>query len=192
MSDTIKSLYQQKCDKPSDINEHLPVLRQLAAESTAVAELGVRLMVSTWAFLDGLASRVDEPARTLFCVDIENVPGIDDAIIVAAQAGITMEFKRSDSATTELPPVDLLFIDSWHTYAHLKRELAFHHHRVNKYIVMHDTEAFKFSSDKEGNSRRVCESSTLCVVSLVHRARLTRITLPVCACCGCGSVFSTE
>jgi hypothetical protein len=28
-------------------------------------------------------------------------------------------------------------------YAHLKRELAFHHGRVNKYIVMHDTEVDK-------------------------------------------------
>lgn len=44
------------------------------------------------------------------------------------------------SATTALPwQVDLLFIDTWHVYGHLKRELALHAPRVRKYIAMHDT-----------------------------------------------------
>src|SRR5207237_61445 len=38
-----------------------------------------------------------------------------------------------------LPQVDLLFIDTWHIYGHLKRELAKHHPKVNKYIILHDT-----------------------------------------------------
>lgn len=35
---------------------------------------------------------------------------------------------------------DLLFIDSWHVYGQMKRELAKHSPTTNKYIIMHDTE----------------------------------------------------
>jgi len=34
---------------------------------------------------------------------------------------------------------DLLFIDTWHVYSQLKKELNAHYSFVNKYIVMHDT-----------------------------------------------------
>jgi cephalosporin hydroxylase len=34
---------------------------------------------------------------------------------------------------------DLLFIDTWHIYGHLKRELSRWHPYVRKYIIMHDT-----------------------------------------------------
>jgi hypothetical protein len=42
---------------------------------------------------------------------------------------------------TKCAPIetDMLFIDTWHVYAHLKRELAHWHGHVRKYIVMHDT-----------------------------------------------------
>ena len=33
----------------------------------------------------------------------------------------------------------MLFIDTWHVYGHLKRELAHWHAYVKKYILMHDT-----------------------------------------------------
>lgn len=36
---------------------------------------------------------------------------------------------------------DLLYIDTWHVYAQLQKELNLHHAFVNKYIVMHDTHA---------------------------------------------------
>jgi len=36
----------------SDINEHLPVLRDLASECETVVEMGVRYCVSTWAFIE--------------------------------------------------------------------------------------------------------------------------------------------
>ena len=34
----------------------------------------------------------------------------------------------------------MLFIDTWHVYGHLKRELALWHPYVKKYIAMHDTQ----------------------------------------------------
>ena len=37
-------------------------------------------------------------------------------------------------------PVDLLFIDTFHVYGQLKRELARFEGQVRRYIAMHDTE----------------------------------------------------
>ena len=39
----------------------------------------------------------------------------------------------------DVGPTDLLFVDTWHVYAQLKRELDTHGHHVRKYIVLHDT-----------------------------------------------------
>jgi len=36
-------------------------------------------------------------------------------------------------------PVDMVFIDTWHIYGHLKRELNKFSKITNKYIIMHDT-----------------------------------------------------
>jgi len=96
-------------------------------------------MVSTWAFLHGLVQSQAEK-KIMYCVDIEPIPGIDKVATLATAANIEMQFIQHDSATVVMPPVDLLFIDTWHVYGHLKRELAFHHANVRKYILMHDTE----------------------------------------------------
>ena len=39
----------------------------------------------------------------------------------------------------EIEETDILFIDSWHIYGQLIRELNMHHKKVNKYIILHDT-----------------------------------------------------
>jgi hypothetical protein len=43
--------------------------------------------------------------------------------------------------TLDIPPVDMLFIDSLHTYCHLTCELEKFSPKVGKYIAMHDTSA---------------------------------------------------
>jgi hypothetical protein len=133
----IQANYKRVCSTWSDINEHLPSLRAYAAECSSVAEMGVRSVVSTWAFLQGLRDK-GAPA-SLLCVDIEDVPEISDIARMVAHYDISMSFVRGDSAKTRIGTVDLLFIDTWHVYAHLKRELALHCDSVKTYIIMHDT-----------------------------------------------------
>ena len=55
---------------------------------------------------------------------------------------------------------DLLFIDTWHVYAQLKRELAHWHSSVKKYILIHDTtvdewygESVRGNADSQRQSR---------------------------------------
>lgn len=136
--DVIDIMYNKYVGTPSDIYEHLPTLREYAAKCGTVAEMGVRAPVSTWAFLRGLCDST-APTKTLFCVDIEPVD-MELPKTLAAHTGINFKFFQENSATVDFgTDVDLLFIDTWHVYGHLKRELEFHHARVTKYIIMHDT-----------------------------------------------------
>ena len=48
---------------------------------------------------------------------------------------------EGDTAKVTIDPTDLLFIDSLHTGEYLRKELFRHHLKVNKYIVLHDTES---------------------------------------------------
>ena len=130
--------YNEECRRESDINEHLPVLQKYARECSSIAECGVRGVVSTWAFLTGLRES-QQNNKKLFCVDIEHVD-MDVPKEIAADHGIDLVFLQENSATVDFGQnVDLLFIDTYHVYGHLKRELAHHHSKVNKYIIMHDT-----------------------------------------------------
>ena len=131
--------YGIKCSESSDIKRHLPKLYRYAKECESISEFGVRGVVSTWAFLHGLLENGSK-TKQLICVDIEDIPQMEDMRRIAEDNGIDLTFHHHDSATVSIPTVDLLFIDTWHIYGHLKRELANHHVSVRKYIVMHDTE----------------------------------------------------
>lgn len=131
--------YNRVCNVPGDIFEHLPILKEYTKQCNSVAELGVSCMISTWAFLCGLLES-NSSVKTLYCVDINDVPNIDNVISSVKEHGINMTFYKGNSIHAPIPNVDILFIDTWHIYGHLKRELANHHSKVNKYIIMHDTE----------------------------------------------------
>jgi hypothetical protein len=136
--DVIHKKYEVLCRTPSDINEHLPTLAKYASECSVIAEMGVSTVRSTWAFLKGLSE--SSGTKELFCVDIEDI-FMGFVAHQASEAGIKLTFLLENSATVNFgKPVDLLFIDTWHVYGHLKRELAHHHANVRKYIILHDTE----------------------------------------------------
>lgn len=146
--DHVKQMYDKHCNEPGDIRDHLPMLCHLAQSCQVVCECGVRGVVSTWAFLHGFLSSHSnlnhQTTKRLYCVDIELSENITNLLDFAPQLSshnINVHFLQHNSATVELPEaVDMLFIDTWHIYGHLKRELEFHHANVKKYIVMHDVE----------------------------------------------------
>ena len=112
--DLINREYNLKCLTPGDIVEHLPTLKEYTKECNSVAELGVSCMISTWSFLSGLAESNFSGNKLLYCVDINNVPNIDNVIEQVKGANITMNFYKGNSIYAPMPDVDLLFIDTWH------------------------------------------------------------------------------
>jgi len=140
----IENKYNELVNTSSDINEHLPTLRRYAEDCEHITEMGVRWVVSTYAFL------VAQP-KTLVSIDIQlpetwgaNLKPIEEG---AKAIGCDFSFRLANVLDIEIDQTDLLFIDTWHAYKQLKAELALHYSKVNKYIIFHDTTTYEFSDE---------------------------------------------
>ncbi len=131
---SITSNYNRCVSFPSDINEHMPTLQKYASECKHITEMGVRTVVSTWAFLEA-------KPKKLVSIDINDCP-ISQAQNLAKDAGIDFAFIRGDTRKIEIEETDLLFIDTWHVYEQLQKELELHANKAKKYIILHDTTTF--------------------------------------------------
>ncbi len=127
----IRGMYAKSLRIPSDISEHLPYLRQLGSQVKTITEFGTRHGVSTIAFL------ASKPER-LSCYDINLTP--EAMGIWSSSSRVTMH--KANVLEIDIDPVDLLFIDTWHTYDQLRLELRRHSTKARKFIVLHDTTSF--------------------------------------------------
>ena len=133
---TIENKYIQECQRPSDINENLPHLKEYATKYDTIVEMGVRSIVSTWALLAG-------GPKKLTSIDIvhpsEHGSNLDEVYALAKEEGIEFEFVLGDTHSIEIDECDMLFIDTIHTYSHLTKELELHSKKVKHCIAFHDT-----------------------------------------------------
>lgn len=132
--------YIVNSENPSDIYEHLPVLRELASECESVIEIGVRRGVSTWGILLGLSEN-DKDSRSYIGIDLGYPPDLSVFTKIAHDNNIDFDFWKTNDMEIDIVPCDMLFIDSLHTYCHLTYELETFSSKVGKYITMHDTSA---------------------------------------------------
>jgi hypothetical protein len=133
---SIQSGYYRAASTPSDINEHLPVLLSYTKQCSSVVECGVRNAVSSWAFAYGLLGTQDN-RYTL--IDIYKSSSIDQFLAECRAVDVNASFIEGSDLDCPLVNTDLLFIDTWHIYGHLKRELARWNGSVRKFIILHDT-----------------------------------------------------
>lgn len=147
---TLNDLYQLRLNTPWNINEHMPILRDYAADCDIVTELGVERGFSTISFLAGqplILNSVDVIANP----DLEQFKYMSEVHDFFSLGGDSFRlmvkrtqwhFLRTDDLAIALNPCDMLFIDSNHTYWQLRMELRLHSRHVAKWILLHDTEAF--------------------------------------------------
>jgi hypothetical protein len=136
--DRIQQKYNELCSSPSDINEHLPTLYRYTLECDSVFETGVRGCVSSWAFVYGLLSK-ENNNKCILLNDI-NECDIKDLLYHSSNENIKIEYIWKNNITIDFDRnYDLTFIDTWHIYGQLKRELDKFSKITNKYIIMHDT-----------------------------------------------------
>lgn len=144
----VQQKFSLLCNTPSDIYQHLPTLQKYAQECDVVVELGVRWVVSTWAF-------VAAKPKILLSLDLKHPSNwnaaeeLDKVRAACVENGIQFSFVEGDSRTYNIPECDLLFIDTLHDYAVLKEELRVQSVKSRKYIIMHDTVSFG-SGDESG------------------------------------------
>ena len=106
-----------------DIKEHLETLYEYSKECDSVFETGVRGCISSWAFLN----------------DIDTCD-ITELLSISKNFDVEITYEWKNNLLLELDQnYDITFIDTWHVYGQLKRELDKFSKITNKYIIMHDT-----------------------------------------------------
>lgn len=133
---------------PSDINEHFPAIIKYGSECDNITEMGVRGVLSTWGWLACGPKKLtsyDLHPPSKWGGDIQSVYDTAEAY------GLNFEFIIADVLKIDIEETDLLFIDTWHTYDQLKKELRLHSSKVRKYICFHDTTSYEFRGESLGN-----------------------------------------
>jgi cephalosporin hydroxylase len=141
----IEQVYNELKNAKTDVSDHFPIFRRYAEECESITELGVRWVVSTFAFLAA------HPKR-MVSIDIQDPHKwennkLDLAFQMAAEVGCDYEFILADDLTVTPEQTDLLFIDSWHCYKQLTAELKLYSPKVNKYIFLHDTTLYEYTDE---------------------------------------------
>jgi hypothetical protein len=128
--------YYAEIARDSDIRHHLPLLFSEAAGN--VVELGTRGGASTWALLAGVEAR----GGIVTSVDVDDCSGVAAGHPLWA----FVQGSSIDPATVaRVPtPIDLLFVDTLHQYAHVAAELSLWTPFVKPggRILIHDPETF--------------------------------------------------
>lgn len=129
----LEKIYNEKCERASDINEHLPTLKKYSEECDHITEIGVRNIVSTYAFLMGKPKKMI--SYDIQMCDYEKVREM-------CKENTDFEFIIGDTRTITIEETDLLFIDTLHNYNQIKTELRLHGNKSKKYLIFHDTTLF--------------------------------------------------
>ena len=130
----VKNAFIHLCNDPSDINEHLTTLYNYSTECETIIETGVRRCVSSWAFVYGLLNNNKETKKIL----LNDITECNIQQLVHATNGtdLILDCKWMNNLDLKLEHnYDMIFIDTWHVYGQLKRELEKFAPNINKYII---------------------------------------------------------
>ncbi len=129
----IEQYYKYLCKWKSVINEHLPTLRKYAETANHITEFGMYAGHSTAALLSA------RPKKLISYDILPQCKSTWEWLSLLAGKKTHFIFKNMSSTDHKIEETDLLFIDSWHVYHHLKVELELQSSMVRKYIICHDT-----------------------------------------------------
>lgn len=138
---SLKEFYETCLTIPTAITPHLQTLRHYASKCEIACEFGVKRGFSSSALLMG--------ASAVHSWDIAPTREAQHLQQLAPRWGYRIE----DSRLCRLPVCDLLLIDSLHTYAQVKAELATMRGLIRKYLICHDVTTFG-SVGADGESGR--------------------------------------
>lgn len=141
INDNIRNIHNKyftKVSQQGNINELLPILYSYSVNCSSVLELGVETGVSTWAFAAGLLAK-NSTRPILHSVDLDSCSSFYEFQNLFTDV-LDFKFSQCNDLDYIIPHnYDIVFIDTWHVYPQMKRELAKFSNYANKYIIMHDT-----------------------------------------------------
>ena len=133
----LDNIFERVCqDTRSDINEHLPTLLKYGKSVDHITEFGVRGGCSTLAWWHAAP-------ESLRCYDIAPCE-VHDFLMLHVPNSDKFDYKffRANVLEIEIEETDLLFIDTYHTYDQLSKELELHGNKSRQYLIFHDTVTF--------------------------------------------------
>lgn len=140
--ESIETPYKVLHENKRDLNEHMPVLRELATGADHVVEICNR-REPTMAFLASGCTR-------LTSYNQETGPIIQGALL-APDLVTKYQWHAVDfNMLPDIEPCDVLFLDTLHRGTQLRAELAKYTPLVSRYIVIHDTDIYGVKGDDGG------------------------------------------
>jgi hypothetical protein len=177
----IRNRYIELCNKPSDINEHLPILYEYAKKCETIIETGVRGGVSSVALVYGLLCN-NQLNKQILLNDI-NYCDISTILNYCKDLNIQIKYEWKDNLSLEInEQVDMVFIDTWHVYGQLKRELDKFSKITKKYIIIHDTTVDEIYGETIRDGHHLNE---MIMQHIIYRSGFTREEI----CCGLGKAI---
>lgn len=141
----IEQVYRDLLTAKTDMQSHLPKLRELATQRR-VLEFGTRRAVSTVALLAGCPI-------SLGCFDMIREPDVDNIELWAKEIGTLFAFVVGDLyelGPDDFKPADFIFVDWMHNYDAAKHSLVIADGIGAKAVAFHDTEIFGRTGDLAG------------------------------------------
>jgi len=133
-------------------------LCKYAKECESIIECGVRGCISSWALCCGLLQN-NKPKKKILLNDI-NECDVDLLVKSAHYSNIELKCEWKNNLELDLHEnYDLIFIDTWHVYGQLKRELNKFAPFINKYIILHDTEIDEIYGESIRSNHNIKELS---------------------------------
>lgn len=132
----LKSKYYNACQTVTDISQHIPLLLGYAKQCSSIVECGVRYLSSSYAFALGLVGKIGSK-YTL--IDPFKSTEVESFISLCGELGVQARFLQESDLQCPVQEADLLFIDTWHVYGQLRRELDRWQSSIRKFIILHDT-----------------------------------------------------
>jgi hypothetical protein len=182
---TLDKYYQDAISFPCDINEHVETLCKYASNCESAVELGTgQRCTASWGILKGLSrffyeeieknGKMERKQKDPWLVSLDIGYSANTEIVAKVANDVGVDYRFIVGSDLEVPldsiflkdsrhkfATDLTFIDTWHNYGQLKRELARFAPRTRKYIIMHDTEidgirgeSVRMNSDIEAESAK--------------------------------------
>lgn len=131
----LRDFYEYQKNIQSDINEHMQTLFEYGQYCETIIEMGTRMGSSIYAFAYA-------KPKKLVSIDIDPFPHSNELKEACTAEGVEYEHIIGSTLELEIPEVDMLFIDTEHSYLQLKSELAKHGNKAKMYLAFHDTTTF--------------------------------------------------
>lgn len=129
----LEALYKRAVETPSDINQHLGILAELARVSAKITEMGTRTGESTLALLWGSKTgQITSYAERLH----------SDVELFLAFGKQRYRFVQVDVLKCEIEPCDFLLVDGVYDFDSLQQVLQRHAVQVKRFLAIHKTTIF--------------------------------------------------